>query len=444
MQAPETRYARSGDLSIAYAVAGKGPLDIFLCSNWTSHVEAMWEWPPAARLIHRLATLGRVIVFDMPGSGLSDPVSLVELPTIEQWTDHVGAVLDAAGSERAVLFGSDAGACLALPFAATHPDRVSALILFGAYARFHRAPDYPHGYPEERREEGLAWWLDRWGTGRQLELTAPELADDPFEVEPMARIERFATSPGVARVFFRMIGDLDVRDVLPAVHVPTLVLHRSGDRWIRPEHGRYLAERIQGARHVELDGDSHYAFHGNVDELVREIRGFLDGLPERTPATRMLATILITDIVESTRAASELGDERWEALRQRHDSSIRDALSRFRGREVAGTGDGFIAVFDGAARAVRCALAIRDALRPLGLEVRAGIHSGEIESGSDGIEGIAVNIASRVVALAAPGEVLASQTVKDLTVGSRLEFESRETHTLKGVPGVWSMYAALG
>lgn len=442
MQIPETKYARSGDLSIAYSVSGDGPLDVVVCSNWTSHVEATWEWPSYARLVHRLGRLGRVILFDLPGNGLSDPVSLSELPTIEQWMDYVRVVMDAAGSERAVLFAQAAATGLAVPFAATHPDRVAALVVFSGFARVHRTEDYPFGVPEEHRQTGMDWWLKRWGTARQLELTGPSLVDDPFEVEPMSRFERYSATPSVARLFFRMIADMDVRAVLPTVRVPTLVIHRRGNRWIRVEHGRYLAEHIEGARYVELDGDEHYPFHGDMATVVREIASFLEALPTHREEERMLATILVTDLVGSTERAAELGDARWRELLDRHDAVVREQLLQFRGREVRSTGDGFVATFDGAARAVRCAGAIRDALRGLALDVRAGLHTGEIELRGGGIDGIAVHLAARVADAAEAGVVLVSQTVKDLTVGARLDFESRGRHAFKGVPGEWEVYAA--
>ena len=441
MEIPATRYANVGGLSIAYSVGGRGGQDILVCSNWTSHVEASWDWAPSARLMHRLATLGRVITFDLPGNGLSDPVSLNDLPGMEQWMDCVRVVMDAADSERAVLFCEGAGGGLAIPFAATHPDRVVALILCNTFARLHRADDYPFGIPEERRESGIEWWLERWGTGRQLELTAPSVADDPHEVELMARFERHSASPGVARAFFRMISEIDVRDVLQAVHVPTLVLHREGDRWIRVQHGRYLAEHIEGARYGELRGDNHFAFYGDLEAVVDEMRSFLATLPEPHDVDRMLAAILVTDIAGSTQRAAELGDSRWRALLDEHDAITRKQLAFFRGREIRSTGDGFLAVFDGAARAVRCAGAIRDALRPLDLPIRAGVHSGEIESRGGGVDGIAVHIATRVAETAAAGEVIVSQTVKDLTVGGGLAFDDRGVHALKGVPGEWRMFA---
>jgi class 3 adenylate cyclase len=440
MEIPETRYARAGDISLAWSARGRGPPELVFCSMWLSHVEAFWDWSPFGRLTRRLATLGRTILFDLPGNGLSDPVSLVELPGIEEWVDYVRVVLDAADCERAVLVASSMAGGLAIPFAATHPDRVSGLVLIGAFARMHRAYDLPFAIPEELKDRGIRWWLERWGTGRQLERTAPSVADDPHEVELMARTERYCASPGVARTYFEMVAEMDLRHVLPAVRVPTLVLHRTGDRWIRVEHGRYLADHIDSAQLVELEGESHLIFYGDLDRAIAEIRSFLRGLPETQPTDRVLATIMFTDIVDSTRLAADLGDERWREQLDRHDAIIREQLGRFRGREVKTVGDGFIATFDGAARAVRCAVAVRESVRPLGLQIRAGLHSGEIELRGEDIGGIAVNAAARVAALAEAGEVLASQTVKDLSIGAGLTFSARGQHTLKGVPGSWEIH----
>ena len=426
-------------------MSGEGSRHLLYCSNWTSHLEAIWEWPPFARLGHRLETLGRLIMFDLPGTGMSDPVSLAALPTLEQWAEHVVAVLDAAGAPKAVLLASDSAAPVALLVAARHPQRVEALVLYGAFATLYRDDDYAPGIPRDGREEGLRWWVERWGSGRQLEVTAPELADDPHEREPIARIERFSASPGVARALFRMISELDVRDVLPSVHVPTLVVHRSGDRWIHVDHGRYLADRIEDARYVELPGTAHYLVHGDTDAVIAAIRQFLTTLPEPERDDRVLATVLVTDLVASTEKAAAVGDERWRALLDRHDALVREQVARFGGRTVRSTGDGVLAVFDGAARAVRCAAAVRDALRPLGLGVRAGVHSGEVELRGDGVDGMAVHIAARIAALAGSNELLVSQTVKDLTVGAQLRFETGGTDTLqgvtlKGVPGSWNVY----
>jgi class 3 adenylate cyclase/pimeloyl-ACP methyl ester carboxylesterase len=443
MEVQRTQYARLGELSIAYAVGGDAPVDVLLCSNWTTHVEASLDLPPFARFIHRIESFARAIRFDLPGIGMSDPVALDELPTLEEWKDCVRAVLDAAGSKRAVLFAHGAAAAVAIPFAATYPERAAGLILNDASARLYRAEDYPIGFPERVRETGIEWWLERWGSGTQLELTAPRFADDPHEVEAMARFERFAASPGLANAFFRLVSDLDVREILPAVRVPTLVVHRAGDRYIRAEHGRYLAEWIPGARYVELPGDDHYPFYGDTEAVVGEIRSFLAELPEPREADRMLATILVTDIVGSTRLAAELGDRRWRELLDRHDEVARAELARYRGSVIRSTGDGILAMFDGAARAVRCAAAIRKALLVHGLEIRAGLHTGEVELRESGPDGIAVHIAARVGDLAERGEVLVSQTVKDLTVGADLTFEPRGSHALKGVPGDWQTYAAV-
>jgi class 3 adenylate cyclase/pimeloyl-ACP methyl ester carboxylesterase len=438
-----TQYAQAGDLSIAYAVGGEGPVDILLCPNWTTHVEAWLDLPPAARFVHRLESFARVIRFDLPGLGMSDPVALDEFPAVEECRDYVRVVMDAAGSQRAVVLAHASAAAVAIPFAATYPDRAAGLVLNSASSRLYRTEDYPFGFPERIRESGLAWWLERWGTGRQLELTAPALADDPHELEGMGRFERFAASPGVARAFFRLIAQYDVREILPAVRVPTLVLHRTGDRYIRVDHGRYLAERIAGARYVELPGEDHYPFYGDMESVVAEIRSFVAALPEPAEVDRMLATILVTDIVGSTRLAAELGDRRWRELLDRHDETVRAELDRYRGQVIRSTGDGIMAMFDGAARAVRCAAAIRTALLRHGLDIRAGLHTGEVELRESGPDGIAVHIAARVGELAESGEVLVSQTVKDLTVGADLAFEPRGSHTLKGVPGDWQTYAAV-
>jgi class 3 adenylate cyclase len=443
MDVQRTQYARAGELSIAYAVGGEGPVDIVLCPNWTTHVEAWLDLPPAARFLHRLESFARVIRFDMPGLGMSDPVALEEFPTLEECRDYIGLVMDTVGSRRAVMVAHASAAAVAIPFAATYPDRAAGLVLNDASARLYRAEGYTFGFPQRVLEPGLVWWLERWGTGRQLELTAPALADDPHELEALGRYERYAASPGVARAFLRLIAEYDVREILPAVRVPTLVLHRAGDRYIRADHGRYLAERIPGARYVELPGEDHYPFYGDMEAVVGEIRSFLETLPEPGEADRMLATILVTDIVGSTDLASELGDRRWRELLDRHDQVTRTELARFRGQLIRSTGDGVLAMFDGAARAVRCAAAIREALLPHRLHIRAGLHTGEVELREAGPDGIAVHIAARVGELAASDEVLVSQTVKDLTVGSDLAFEPRGSHALKGVPGDWQTYAAV-
>jgi pimeloyl-ACP methyl ester carboxylesterase len=311
-----------------------------------------------------LESFARLIRFDLPGTGMSDPVALDELPTMEEWRDCVRVVMDAAGSRRAVLLASDAAGAVAIPFAATYPDRAAELVLIDTWARLYRDEDYSFGLPERTRESGLAWWTEGWGTGRQLELTAPAIADDPHELEAVGRLERFSTSPGVARAFFRMVAELDVREILPAVRVPTLVVHRAGDRYIRVEHGRYLAERIPEARWIELPGEDHFPFYGDTEAVVSEVRSFLATLPEPGEIDRMLATLLVTDIVGSTRLASELGDKRWRELLDRHDELVRAELARYRGQVIRSTGDGVLAMFRRRRPCRSLCAAIRAAMLP--------------------------------------------------------------------------------
>lgn len=442
VEIPEVRYARSGDLHIAYMVAGQGPPDIVYIPNWTGNVEIIWEGKPFGRLIRRLSTLGRVIMFDQPGNGLSDPVPLGDLPTMEQWMDDVRIVMDAASCDHASMVASDSAVPLALLFAATHPERTKAIVLINGFARMMADADYPWGFPQSRREESIDRWLQMWGTGRQLSMTAPSAAGDEREIRAMGRLERHSASPGVARAFFQMISDLDVRHVLPAVHVPTLVLHTEGNRWIRVGHGRYLGKNIDGAKYVEIPGEDHFIFYGDMEPFIFEIQKFLEGAgaaPEEPD--RMLATLMFTDIVDSTSTASDLGDGRWRDMLDEHDTFVRLQLDRFRGQEVKTTGDGFLASFDGPARAIRCANAIRQGARSLGMELRVGLHTGECEVRDDDIGGIAVHIAARVLGESAPGEVLVSSTVKDLVAGSGFVFEDRGIRILKGVPDQWRLFA---
>ncbi|MEO7802894.1 MAG: adenylate/guanylate cyclase domain-containing protein [Actinomycetota bacterium] len=419
-------------------VAGTGPPDIVYVPNWTSNVEIFWEGKPFGRLIRRLSTLGRVIIFDQPGNGLSDPVPLGDLPTMEQWMDDVRVVMDAASCEQACMVAPDSAASLALLFAATHPERTKAIVLINGFARYLRETDYPWGFPRPAIDS----WLEIWGTGRQLSITAPSVVDDEREVRAMARAERHSASPAVARAFFRLISEIDVRHVLAAVHVPTLVLHTAGNRWIRAGHGRYLSEKIEGARYVEIPGEDHHIFYGEMEPYIHEIQEFLEGAgaaPDEPD--RVLATLMFTDIVDSTRAAIELGDGRFKDMLDEHDQFVRLQLDRFRGQEVNTTGDGFLASFDGPARAIKCAGAIRQGARSLGIELRVALHTGECEIRKDGIGGIAVHIAARVLGESAPGEILVSSTVKDLVAGSGFVFEDRGIRTLKGVPDQWRLFA---
>jgi pimeloyl-ACP methyl ester carboxylesterase len=444
--APETQYARSGDLNIAYQVTGDGPLDLIYVPGWVSNIEMMWENPAMAHFLDRLASFSRVILFDKRGTGLSDRLSNEKLPTLEQRMDDVRAVLEAVGSERAALFGHSEGGNMCMLFAATYPQRTIALITLGSFAK-RRDPDddYPWAPTAENREQGALDIEQNWGHLRpeDVEYYAPSKVDDPQFIGSLERYLRYAASPGAAATFVRMNSFVDVRDILPLIQVPTLVLHRTGDHDVKLEEGRYLAARIPGAKFVELAGDDHWISAGDVDALADEIEEFVTGTRPAPELDRVLATVLFTDIVGSTQRAVEMGDRRWRELLGAHDAAVRRELERFRGREVDTAGDGFLATFDGPARAVRCALSIGGAMRELGVDVRAGIHTGECELDGDKVRGIAVHTGARVAALAGPGEVLISQTVKDLTAGSGLEFADRGVHELKGVPGEWRLYAAV-
>lgn len=441
MTRPPIKYVQnSTGQHLAYWTFGEGSPDIVWVPNFVGHTDAYWMHEPMAQFLRRVASIGRLTTFDRAGTGGSDPIEPDELPTMEQWMDDVRAVMDAEGIERPVLLAMDAGGPIACTFAATHPDRCSALVLVASFARLERSDDTPFGYPPELRGKAIDAWLELWGNGGQIEITAPSVAGQDAWREWFAFMERLSGPVRMRRPIFEIIASLDVRDVLPAVHVPTLVLHRTGDRWVDVEHGRYLARRIPNARLVELPGEDHYPFLDS-DPMLAEIREFLTGARDETVDDRVLATVLFTDIVDSTVRAAELGDRRWAELLDRHDETVRDALRRFRGREIKTTGDGFLATFDGPARAVRCARAIRDAARALGIEIRAGLHTGEMERRGDDVGGLSVHVGARVAALAQAGEVLVSQTVKDLTIGSGLTFRDRGARELKGIPGEWRIYA---
>jgi pimeloyl-ACP methyl ester carboxylesterase len=443
---PETQYARSGDVNIAYQVVGEGPLDLVYVPGWVSNVELIWDEPAMAHFLERLASFSRLILFDKRGTGLSDRVSNDKLPTLEERMDDVRAVLEEVGSSRAALFGHSEGGNMCVLFAATYPERTSALVTLGSFAR-RRDPDddYPWAPTAENREETAQDIERNWGHLRpeDVEYYAPSrLGDDQF-VRNLERYLRRSASPGAAAALLRMNSYIDVRDVLPTIRVPTLVLHRTGDHDVDVAEGRYLASKIPGARFVELPGDDHWISAGNPDEIADEIESFLTGTRPAEELDRVLATVLFTDIVDSTKRAVELGDRRWRQLLNTHDAAVRRELERFRGREVDTAGDGFFATFDGPARAVRCAISIGDAVRELGLDLRAGIHTGECELDGPKVRGIAVHTGARVASLAAPGEVLVSRTVKDLVAGSGLDFVDRGVHELKGVPGEWRLYAAV-
>ena len=436
---PTTRYAKSGDLHIAYSVTGEGPLDLVYVPTWISQSEHLWEEPRVERFFNRIASFARLIMFDRRGSGLSDPIP--DAPTLEEQMDDVLAVLDAAGSERAALLAQIEGGTMACMFAATHPERTRALILFSAWARILWDTDYDWANKPEEREEFLDDLLGWWGSEQQRSPLAPSAADDPHFRAWFAKLERLAASPGPALRMMKVMGRYDVRDVLPTIRVPTLVMNRQDDEAINPRHSHYLAEHIPGARHVELPGRDSLSAFGDSDAVVDEIEEFLTGTRQRRAADRVLATVLFTDIVGSTRRAAELGDTRWRRLLAEHDELIKRELERHRGRFVKSIGDGVLATFDGPARAINCTRSMMEGVAALGLEIRAGLHTGEAEVMGDDVGGLAVHIAARVSQAAEASEVLVSGTVKDLVVGSGIEFADRGARELRGVPGEWRLFA---
>jgi class 3 adenylate cyclase len=436
---PETRYARSGELGIAYQVFGEGEGDLVVAFPFVSHLDLMWENPAFARFMRRLGSFARVILFDRRGVGLSDPTD--GPATLEERMDDVRAGMDAADSERAALFGMSEGATMCLLFAATYPERTTALVLWGAMARSTADVDYPWAPEREAIMEAQRELVGpMWGQGATIDIFSPSQASDARAREFQARYERQAASPMRVWILMQQFLDTDVREVLPLVHAPTLVMHRRGDRVVNYRAARWLAEQIEGSRYVELDGPDHLPWVGDSDAPLEALEEFLTGVRPAPAAERVLATVLFTDLVDSTRMASELGDRRWRELLEEHQRLVRDELERFGGREIKTTGDGFLATFDGPTRAVECARAITDDLRTVGLEMRAGLHTGEVELIGDDIGGIAVHVAARIAALAEAGEVLTSRTVHDLAVGSGIVFEPRGRHRLKGVADEWDVY----
>jgi class 3 adenylate cyclase len=433
------RYAKSGDLHIAYIVEGDGPIDLMWIPPWISQVEYLWSERSLMRVMRRITSFARFITFDRRGSGLSDP--FFGAPTLEDQMDDLIAVMDAVGSERVAIVGTLEGGPMAATFAATHPDRVSALVLYATFARATWAPGYEFAWPADVRDEHMAELVEHWGEGRVVAGVAPSEASDPGFMEWGGRLERLAASPSTIRRLMGLIGEFDVRDVLPSIRVPTLVMHRRDDSFIKIEHSRYLAQQIPGARYVELEGSDNMFSLGDSEGLLGEIEEHLTGVRHVHEPDRMLATVLFTDICDSTRQAAEMGDSGWRSLLERHDALFRHALDRHRGREVKRTGDGFLATFDGPARAIRCAASVAEAMGSLGIQVRAGLHTGELEVMDGDLGGLAVHIAARVLDRASPSEVLVSGTVKDLVVGSGIGFEDRGEHELRGVPGEWRLYA---
>ncbi len=439
---PTTRYAHSGDASIAYQVTGEGTLDLLFLPGWISQIEQLWESPAMRRFLERLAIFNRVIMFDRRGSGLSD--RLQEAPTVEQDVQDALAVLDAAGSERAALFTYGLGGIVGAELAAGHPARVGALIMYASVARTSWAPDYHWALTEEEREELTERNVEGWGetSSPALATVAPSVADDPAMQVWFARLQRLAASPMEARVMFRTVPDMDARETLPRISVPSLVMHRSEDVSWDIRHSRYLAEQIPGARFVELEGVDSLPFVGDADAIIEEIEEFLTGGRSGGETARALLTVMFTDIVDATAHAARLGDGRWRDLLADHDALVREELTRHGGRTVKTVGDGFLAVFEGPpSRGLRCALAITRTTRELGVQLRVGMHTGECEMIGEDVGGMAVHIASRVCDLAGPGEVLTSGTVYGTVVGGPFSFEDRGLHELKGVPGRWPLFS---
>ncbi len=442
MIVPVTRYARSGEASIAYQVVGDGQLDMLFLTGWVTQLEQLWEAPANRRFLERLATFGRLIMFDSRGTGLSERV--LASYTIEQEARDALAVLDAAGSERAALFTYAQGGLVGTQLAAEHPERIGALIMYASIARTSWAPDYHWAMTSEEREALSERNIATWGEADSdaMSAWAPTMASDPALVTWFARMQRLAASPGEARVITKAMVDVDVRHLLPRIRVPTLVMHRPNELVWDVRHSRYLAANIQGARYVELEGIDSFPFIGDSDAIVEEVEEFLTGVRSGGELTRSLLTVMFTDIVDATAHAARVGDKRWRDLLAHHDRDVREELARFGGREVKTVGDGFLATFDGPpSRALRSALAITAAARRLGVEVRVGMHTGECELIGDDVGGMAVHIASRVSALAGAGEVLVSGTVFGTVVGGPFAFEDRGRHELKGVPGQWPLFA---
>jgi pimeloyl-ACP methyl ester carboxylesterase len=442
-EVPRTRYAKSGDVNIAYQVVGEGPIDLVFIPGWVSHVECQWEDPQMARFFTRLTSFARLIVLDKRGTGMSDRVSADKMPTLEERMDDVRAVMDAAGVRRAALLGVSEGGPMSVLFAATYPERTSALIVYGSFARWIRTDDYPWAPTREQHEGFFPFVEALWGqVDEDPGQFAPSMRGDRAYAERSARFQRMASSPGAAVALYRMNIEVDVRAALPAISVPTLVLHRVDDQLIRVGAGRHLAEHIPDAKLVELAGQDHLFYVGDSDAIVDEVEEFLTGVRGDAGSDRVLATVLFTDIVSSTEQLVAAGDRDWRVLLDRHDAMVRAQLTRFRGREVSTAGDSFFAVFDGPARAIRCARAIVEGASALGIEVRAGVHTGECEVRGDDYGGIAVHIGARIAALANAGEVLTTSTVKDLVAGSGIAFADYGVHPLKGVPEPWQVFRA--
>ena len=442
MEIPDTQYTKTSDgVHIAYQVLGSGPIDFVYVGPWVTHLEYRWELPQYAAYLRRIASFSRLILFDKRGMGMSDPVPTDQLPSLEIRMDDLRAVMDEVGSERAVIYGASESGALALLFAATYPDRTLALVIHGSSPSSKAMPGVPWGWTPEEYAADVEAIERSWGTESYIRREFPSIARDEALVRWFATYTRRGASPGAALAAWHMEYETDVRHVLSAIHVPTLILHRADDG---PESNRYMADHISGSEYVALAGQEHIPFLGDQDSVLSEIERFVIGVrADEGALERVLATVLFTDIVNSTKRAAELGDRAWRGVLEEHNATVRRLLSRYRGSEVDTAGDGFFATFDGPARAIRCAQAIRDAVARLGLEIRAGLHTGECESIDGKVGGIAVVIGARVGALAGASEVLVSQTVKDLVAGSGLVFNDRGEHELKGIPDRWHLYSVV-
>ena len=439
MDVPRTRYARNGRVHIAYQVVGDGPRDLLFITSWIAAIEHLWAEPHVASALRRLASFSRLILLDRRGSGMSDRLPFAPL---EEQMDDVRAVLSAVGAQRVTVLAETEGTALASVFAGTHPEQVDALVLYSPIPRFLTDEDYPWGFDADQRGDWVENMYWHWGEAATAEVIAPSLAGDPAFVEWYGRLERLAVSPGAVRPTQRTIGEQDVRALLPLIRVPTLVIFRRDNQAVDPRHSRYVAEHIPGARLVEVPGRDQFLPAGDADGVLAEIEEFLGLARPPAAAERVLATVLFTDIVSSTEQAARLGDRAWSRALDEHRAFVRAQLARHGGREVKTLGDGFLADFDGPARAIRCALAVADGSAAAGLQLRAGVHTGEVEREDGDVSGIAVHIAARVMAQAAPNEVLVSRTVADLVAGSGLTLTPRGARALKGVPGEWELYAA--
>jgi class 3 adenylate cyclase len=438
---PKTEYAKSGDVHIAYQVIGDGPVDLILVPGWVSNIELAWKNPEYSRFLQRLASFSRLIFFDKRGTGLSDRVSENELPDLELRMDDVRAVMDAVDSDHAALMGVSEGGSMCLLFAATYPEQTEAIIVTGVFAKSIWSDDYPWAPTLEQREQGFEEIEKVWGGPVSLDSMAPSCADDPRFREWWSAYLRGSASPAAAVALAKMNTQIDVRNILPSIRVPTLLLNRIGDRSTSIEEARYVASRIPGARLVELPGDDHLPFVGDSGALLDEVEEFVTGTRPSYKGDRVLATILFTDIVSSTKRAIELGDESWHTLLEQHNELVRSEISHFNGTEIETAGDSFLVTFSGPARAIRCACAIRDAVKRLGIEIRAGLHTGEIDLLGEKASGIGVNIASRVLDKAGPDEVLVSRTVRDLISGSGIHLKDKGIYKLKGIPEEWRLFA---